>query len=748
MTSPGDSIGRFQSIQQVVNSSPESSRRPSQAIFPGEDRRASLISIETPPIVTTTHAFASLISTDKRLRKSTTGQIISDLAISSLKNKGRGRRSRAFFESDRRRASLSLRRRDKRATPAMITLRKASKQYNCGGYGIVVRRRSSKATGQTRGVVVAAPHTPDAEDTASVDVAPGNVQRRSDSQPGTRRKKSSTSTIPRNDGFTNLRDLAAPHRRSGSLAEAKRQNLPRITTNNSSQEIIWRQSDSPSSWSGKRSSVDSPPRSNRNSENGGVPLPLNQLISQESPIPSRLTEQHLLHRGSGPESVHQLPDLEDPTGGWPWYCHSSPAHSRVQVTPDRSPQIVDPWRPYPPPLHVAKTRRPTSTSEETEKDGDITRPQRAPSSEKPQAMSFVFPKIDTAVNQDPANTVHQAKNASGARAEQWPENIGGDATNEPENTDFRLIKHSSKTSVTEAEEPGRINYHQIQQSPEGLATDADSESPESDIAGGVPLPSTPISNQQQPSNAGLGILYTAPQGEAPTEISASAPVAQGTAQVPHIATQDSNSARSLVERRHTHTTPLTFFMVSSPESRSHTLNTPITSFKATKPPAKSFDGANDKENDENPMHAYRGLRCSMSRPLLMNVLTRGIHPPPKGRSISDLSHLSLAEIDYCYEEDSLGNMLTQSPPGAARKKLASFAERARIPSSAGSFRSEVVSDVAEPKVLVPCLKTPRRGAPQKRSYSDAAVEQTRKKRNENDTPRNMKEVRFMLHPDE
>lgn len=328
---PGDAVPLFGSHQQT-DKSENNSRRPSLAFLSGEGCREDLISSECSPLVTMTQVFGSLILSDNKLRKSATGKIVSDRAVSAFEQKRERRRSRDFWESDRRRYSINPRR-GKKETPAMIVLRKASKQYNCIGFETAAISGQATATaGRSRFVPQAeAPETPRTPDSGS-----GRATRSSVCHPLIEasnagcRAESIEPAMTVSDAYAAWSELnmTPGNTRKSSLAveEAQRKsNISRHSTHGSSQEIIWKKDGSPSAWSYNHSNVGSASASIHNSDDGqahnteGFPADVSAMLPT-------LAEEHALVPGVGPSS-QRLAVPEDPSGGWPWTLEASPTRS-------------------------------------------------------------------------------------------------------------------------------------------------------------------------------------------------------------------------------------------------------------------------------------------------------------------------------------------------------------------------------------------------------------------------------------
>ena len=614
----------IQSSQQVINPSQGSSRRTSVTILPGEGRRTSLISTQSPPAITPTHAYASLISSDNKLRKSLTGKILPDHAVSAFEQTKERRRSRAFFESDRRKDSVSPHKRDKRATPAMITLRKASIHYKCDGFGTMTTRgRSGPATiapdrlqGEANEALLRTPRSGSAESSRSSVRHP-----LMEASPVRHRTEPTDPALTVTDAFANLpgSDVAPSdtQRDPASIVEAKRQSsTTRVHSLNGSQEIIWKKDGSPSSWSNNHSRHSSiiSPVSSHDSEDGGVPLPPSQFPPHASATLPTLVEEHPLDTGIGPPRP-RLAILGDSSGGWPWNVGPSPAHSGVEVQTihEHSPQAeassVEP-------LHVPRTRRTNSSdTKEEQAEGD-----QSLSNTRSVSFPLVMPEIDI--------DLHQLE------------------------SDFK--RESTKGTVW-----------QLEQSLEGVADKGNNQGTNQDPTETLFTAHSQGNGRRQPSNHDLVTSGSSSSAKPPPEFSISPPsihVVEETASVGKEGTQKTDDS----------------------QTREYVLNTPLTSFVIRKGPAKTYDGTNDEESDNVPVRA--DLKGGMAKSLLTSLLVKEMFPAPAAQELQNLSWESQCEIsDYCKDQipeqrSLLGHrsMTTGPRPGGSLERRFSLRAKATV----------------------------------------------------------------------
>ena len=358
----GDSIAPFASIQQVLDAS-QTSRRFSGAFLPDEDHRSSVVSTKSPPIVTATHAFASLVGSDRRLRKSTTRKLVFDHPISSFESKRERRRSRAFFESDRRRDSVSPRDRSKQETPALIMLRKASKQYNCADCGTAFKSREQVNTAKSsRAVSEALLATSDSGSTRSTRSSIRHPLM--DLLPGVHRTDPTNPALIVGDNFGALLrpDIVSENTRASSPAieEAwRKSNTSRMHSRTNSQEIIWKKDGTPLSWSFSPSKQGTPNRSRRNSDAGDfISTPPDQFPPHTSAVLPTLAEELAACTNTHP-SNQTLAIPEDPSGGWPWNMGPSPTQTTFDAREAAHERALAERSPSPPDsqvIHVPRTR--------------------------------------------------------------------------------------------------------------------------------------------------------------------------------------------------------------------------------------------------------------------------------------------------------------------------------------------------------------------------------------------------------
>ena len=666
------------------------SRRGSVTILPGEGRRNSLISTQSPPAITATHAYASLISSDNKLRKSTTGKLSPDHAVSTFEQKER-RRSRAFFESDRRKESISPHKRDKRETPAMITLRKASIHYKCGGFGTISPRgRSRQATvvpDRLQGGNEALPHTPDSGSRSS---RSSMRHRLMETSPVGHRTGPTDPALTVTDTFANLPDseaaLGDTKRDSASIVEAKRKcSTTRVQSRSGSQEIIWKKDGSPSSWSNNHSSIGSP-ISSHDSEDGGVPLPPTQFPSHISAVLPTLTEEHHLDPGVGP-SNQRLAILGDASGGWPWDVGISPAYSGVEIQTiyENSPKHQTS---SPEPLHVPKTRR--TTSNDAKKDQGAEHHDQADSKTRSVSFPLVMPEIDINLDQLESDFQDESKKAT---------------------------------------------IYQFERALNNAATETNDEKIKQDAKEVSSIVHSQASGQQQLSNHGFGMSSAPRPTEAPgvSILPPTIRVHEGTASGSH---GDTNAT-------------------DNSQPREYVLNTPLTSFNFRKGPARTYDGANDEEDDHDSVStptqspqakrspAPTDLKGGMAKSLLTSLLVKEMVPVPVAKELKELSSEAQAEIND-YRKDQiperhklLGHRSITTGPRPGGSLDRKFSLRAKT----------TVLDNGKVEVVASSSKTSPKKSCQKRSLSEAEVS-SRKKREGSDKSNSPKErnVRFLLTP--
>ena len=408
----GDSIAPFQSIQQALDTT-QSSRRFSGAFLASEDR-ALLVTTESQPAITASHAFASLIGSDKKLRKSTTRRHVPDYPVFAFEQKWEPRRSRAFFESDRRKDSIGPSRRERQQTPAVILLRKASKQYDCAGFGTAAPRdRVAIAAELLREELEQVPLNPDGTSSRS---SRSSIRHPLIETSGEGHRAEPTGpALTINEVFGHLPQLVMASGNactsSDAIEEARRKSITsRITTRTNSQEIIWKKDGTPSSWSHSRSGANSTNLSSRNSEGVRTPVLPDQFPPHASAVLPTLPEEHAQNPEVGP-SGQRLCILEDPSGGWPWDVEPSPIRSGLEAHGDREHFLAE-RSPSPAEeqfIHVPRTRP---------ADPGKSDSQQAAEEKQPLLLDAGSPSMSPGLTKAPTDLAHEPPKEEGGDASQ------------------------------------------------------------------------------------------------------------------------------------------------------------------------------------------------------------------------------------------------------------------------------------------------------------------------------------------